>query len=339
MTAIESKRALRQVEQQMLVRDMLVEAENERMDALLDAWNQEIESDFQRLEEEQREIEAQKDADAAREAQEQAAAFAEARQLDAFAQQVQGLVLQADSHMVSIPSPPSGMRAASLAFAGPPIEALLGQLESEDLENQIDPDNDGKIGTQADDIAAQKKDQSAAERAAQGQAVGLGQGQGLLGATSNKRPDNEVTQIDSAEMLSARWALGHGLLPHPGDLAAIMQKAQVDAPWKQQFLELSMALDRIPETGSGQLRGGTQGDAAYRAFLSTKQMDVLGRQVQLLGSYGSERLLRLVTNPSALAGSASPEIPSTVGRTGGMGTKDFNAMITTFQKPGSIVTR
>ena len=85
---------------------------------------------------------------------------------------------------------------------------------------------------------------------------------------------------------SAAWALGHGLMPHPGDIARLLG-GQGNKGWAKQFGETGRKLDRFAEAGVG--------NAHLRALNAGERLDVMDGYCSLLAQYGADRLMDLVS--------------------------------------------
>jgi hypothetical protein len=120
---------------------------------------------------------------------------------------------------------------------------------------------------------------------------------------------------------SAAWALGQGLSPHPGDLAAILDGAGADQAWSSHFREIGAALERVDAARfkHAQLQG----------FTGHERINLLQEHVSALKAYGSDRLVDLVTRPASLTGGtrAPADPPATQAQRGGMSGNEFNRML------------
>lgn len=88
---------------------------------------------------------------------------------------------------------------------------------------------------------------------------------------------------------SVLWALGNGMMPHPGDLATMMDRRGIDQPWADHLRELAVRLDGLGPKPLPQLQ--------------TQKLDVLHGVVGTLRSYPADRLLGLAVAPETLGGS------------------------------------
>lgn len=116
--------------------------------------------------------------------------------------------------------------------------------------------------------------------------------------------DQTEANVAAQQQRSAAWALGAGLMPHPGDLSDLMRTVGVDAPFSDRLADLAKALDR-PGGGPVQL----QLHAAHDRLFALKD------QVQVLRAYGPDRTLNLVRNPAQLSGTqAKTALPAPLDR-------------------------
>jgi hypothetical protein len=90
---------------------------------------------------------------------------------------------------------------------------------------------------------------------------------------------------------SALWAISHGFLPHPSDLASILDAVPADRAWSQRFHQLGETIDRAL---IGHPKGWLGAEAMGRA------LDAMNETVRLLDRYGTRRTLLLAGNPSAI---------------------------------------
>ena len=127
--------------------------------------------------------------------------------------------------------------------------------------------------------------------------------------------------VDQAQR-SAAWAVSHSMVPHPGDLGAILTRVGVDEAWAERFNELGAKLDQL-------------GDAHFKnpqlqVHIGAQRLHAVGETVRLLNEYTPDRTLRLVGNPTSLldlpgkvgAPSASAQSPGAK-----MGASRFNKML------------
>jgi hypothetical protein len=100
---------------------------------------------------------------------------------------------------------------------------------------------------------------------------------------------DRATKIDPdlpVDQRSVLWALGHGFVPHPEDLATLMDRQKVDGDWSKLLHGLASKLDTIGDRGLPQLQTG--------------KLDVLQSVVGVLKAYPSDRLLILATEPKRI---------------------------------------
>ncbi|MBI4819902.1 MAG: hypothetical protein HY791_26750 [Deltaproteobacteria bacterium] len=128
------------------------------------------------------------------------------------------------------------------------------------------------------------------------------------------RSDSPFAQSDA----SIRWALGHGMMPHPTDLASSMQGRGLDRDFATRFSELGQRLDQLSEKSfrNPQLQG----------VVGHERLGILKEHVQLLGAYSSQRLVSLVRDPEALKGTQSPTLPVERGK-GQLRPRELNQML------------
>jgi hypothetical protein len=130
---------------------------------------------------------------------------------------------------------------------------------------------------------------------------------------------------DLTGQASARWALGAGLLPHPADLSQVMQGLKLDPLFADQLGQLGDKLTAID--------GKRDKFHQLQASNGLERLDVLSTYSALLGAYGADRLVGLVTQPQVLVGTGSPALP-VIGaqQQGSMSPRDYNAMLDAFQR-------
>jgi len=127
--------------------------------------------------------------------------------------------------------------------------------------------------------------------------------------------------VDKAQR-SAAWALSHSFVPHPSDLASILNKVGVDEPWAQAFQELGTKIDQLSESHFK--------NPQLQIHIGAQKLHAVGETVRMLEQYTPDRTLRLVGNPQSLldlpgkigAPAASSSSPSPK-----MGSKGFNKML------------
>ena len=113
--------------------------------------------------------------------------------------------------------------------------------------------------------------------------------------------------VSNAEY-SARWALEHGYMPHPGDLSAILKKTGRDSTWNKGLDDLAQKLKPF-ETGY------SLGPVELRARRAGERLGLLGAERRLLTLYGSQRVLQLILQPSSLNGDHPEVFPGVSGLT------------------------
>jgi hypothetical protein len=91
---------------------------------------------------------------------------------------------------------------------------------------------------------------------------------------------------------SAAWALGHGYMPHPSDLSAILGRLAIDGDWADRFAELGAKIDQADQSAKGLVQ--------LQVNAGQTKLSALDEQVRLLDAYGSNRLFRLVADPRSL---------------------------------------
>ena len=123
---------------------------------------------------------------------------------------------------------------------------------------------------------------------------------------------------------SAAWALGHGLMPHPGDLATLLGTAGVDDAWASRFKSIGDALDG--------LEGKSFKNSQLKAHVAHEQFSLLKDHVNVLQSYSAERLVGLVAQPGNLGATLgaitiAPPSQSQNASRARMPDKEFNRML------------
>ena len=112
----------------------------------------------------------------------------------------------------------------------------------------------------------------------------------LACAPSLAELESLVDEIDATEanyaiaQRSAAWAIGHGMMPHPGDLAEIMNGVNLDAPFASRLSDLAGQLDKIDAKASGHPKLALLG--------AHDRLSTLQDQVGVMKAYGGERTLR-----------------------------------------------
>lgn len=213
-----------------LIREIL-EAERRSMQALLDAWDKEIQAQAEAFRELQK-----------KQAQQQLQELTESAALEAH---LRTLVCQAKAGADITVSIPPGVRVAdnlAVAASDTELQVMLSKLE-----------------------------QAAGDTA-------------------------------QAAQRSAAWALGQGFVPHPGDLATLMDQQRVDAPWSAALKGLAGQLEQLDASRSAHPQ--------LKALHGGERLTVVQAEVKLLGAYSPERTLQLVTRPSALGGSLEKAPPA-----------------------------
>lgn len=100
---------------------------------------------------------------------------------------------------------------------------------------------------------------------------------------------------------SAAFALSHALMPHPGDLEALMRGAKVDAPFADRLNAIATQLDRLDRAPTQHPQMAAM--AAQDRLLSLKD------QVGVMKAYGAQRTIELVKNPLKLGASLNRAVP------------------------------
>jgi hypothetical protein len=126
--------------------------------------------------------------------------------------------------------------------------------------------------------------------------------------------------VDETSRASAAWALGHGMMPHPADLSAIMKQNGVDLGVAAHFDSVAASLSKV-DTQSFK-------HPQLKVQAGSDRLDTLKGYLDNLTSYGSGRLVKLVSDPASLLGTVEPAAASqTVGRSRGMPERQFNSML------------
>jgi hypothetical protein len=130
---------------------------------------------------------------------------------------------------------------------------------------------------------------------------------GALGGTSPAEIAALAAEARSADedvqhpaQRSALWALGAGLMPHPADLAELLERAGRDPSWQEGWTTLAKQLDRAPDPS---------GPPKLRATAAGERLDVLAAEKKLLASYGGARVLTLVARPGDLTADLPKRCP------------------------------
>jgi hypothetical protein len=137
-------------------------------------------------------------------------------------------------------------------------------------------------------------------------------------------------QIDDSEaeytraQRSSAWALGHGFMPHPGDLSDLMRGGRVDAPWAQRLADLGAALDAVAPRPHQPLQ--------LSLHQAQDRMVALKDQVSVLRAYGPERTLNLVRDPTRLGPDLNRAVPAAPRAAGRAGMDALNRALDAFQK-------
>lgn len=119
-------------------------------------------------------------------------------------------------------------------------------------------------------------------------------------ATEVFHADEEPTARSDGQR-SALWAVTHGFMPHPVDVATVMTAVGRDPSYSGRLNELGRVLDAIPQ--------GRVGPLKFRALAATQRLERLSELRQLLSSYGPRRLLTLLARPFDLHEDA-PDAPA-----------------------------
>lgn len=106
----------------------------------------------------------------------------------------------------------------------------------------------------------------------------------------------------AAAQRSAAWALGHGLMPHPGDLRDLMKAGEIDAPFAARLGGLAETLSKLDERPTGHPKLGV--------LAAHERVSTLRDQVHVMKAYGSDRTLALVKDPTKLGSSLARPVPA-----------------------------
>lgn len=113
--------------------------------------------------------------------------------------------------------------------------------------------------------------------------------------------DDSEASFASAQR-SAAWALGHGLMPHPGDLSSLMRAGRVDAPFAERLEGLAGQLERLDATPTKHPK--------LAVLAAHDRLFALQDQVGVMKAYGPERTLDLVRQPGRLVGNTQSPLPN-----------------------------
>lgn len=122
-----------------------------------------------------------------------------------------------------------------------------------------------------------------------------------LAALADAVSEADDLVIDPAQR-SAAWAVGNGFMPHPSDLASILDRLGLDAEWSGRFAEVGDKLDRADRTFGPHPQ--------LKAESGQQKLSALGELKGLLEGYGPDRLFRLVSDPKSLGPSGTTPSPS-----------------------------
>ena len=116
----------------------------------------------------------------------------------------------------------------------------------------------------------------------------------LIGAAQAEVGEEIIEHATDPAQKSIAWALGEGLPPHGGDIAALLGRADTDPTWAQHFSALARRIDvdASQTFKNPQLQGHT----------AHAKMDALADHVHALSTFGTQRLLNLVVDPRRLSG-------------------------------------
>ncbi|MEQ8276717.1 MAG: hypothetical protein RMA76_27015 [Deltaproteobacteria bacterium] len=92
---------------------------------------------------------------------------------------------------------------------------------------------------------------------------------------------------------SAAWAMKHGFVPHPNDLATIARPFEKDGAWGDRFATLGRDLDALVTP--------TMAHARIKADIGGARLDVVKATVEALAQYSPSRAITLVRAPQDLA--------------------------------------
>ncbi|MCC7384269.1 MAG: hypothetical protein IT384_20660 [Deltaproteobacteria bacterium] len=272
--------------------DPLIEARSENVDALLKAWSAEIEQESKELDERQKKIDQELIERRAQETRQDREAHFEAAVANAEALRLEGQLGLARSHDgVAVDVSTSAISTRS--SIGSEIAAAIASIQRENTED--DPT--------------------------------------IPNLPGYSRARDELTQ---------------GQLPRPNDLAAVIGKVGVDGEFKALFEDLAQRLAAIKlpdrgrlslETGADEggvaplasylnLMGRGRGNPQLQAHEAKGVLEVLDAYLDALRAYSPQRLLLLMTAPSALRNVESPPVPAL----GSMSQRDFAAVMDRFTK-------
>lgn len=123
---------------------------------------------------------------------------------------------------------------------------------------------------------------------------------------------------------SSAWALGHGFMPHPGDLGELMRVGHVDAPWAERLHDLAAMLDRSAARPHQPLQ--------LALHQAQDRVVALKDQVSVMKAYGADRTLALVRDPRGLGADLTRPVPAPARAGGRTGMEALNRALDTFQK-------
>jgi hypothetical protein len=126
--------------------------------------------------------------------------------------------------------------------------------------------------------------------------------------------DTANHQADGAQR-SAIWAIRHGALPHPGDLARILDAVGADKEWAAQLHSHAAVLEDRTRFRTPQVA----------LHVATTKLDACGQTVRLLDRYGADRTLRLIANPMSLRD--LPSLPQNMRRNSGMSEAELDRVL------------
>lgn len=220
---------------------MLQEAEAQRMAALLDAWNQQIE----------------------------AAA-------EAAAERKHAVALQEAAHRDEVAAEDRRRLAAQMA-----ADAIEAGHAGQRLYNQMQ---------QA--LAGYDVSVSIPNGVAVASAAILAVNDAELMTMFDRVHDADTQHVRDAQH-SAAWAMKHGFVPHPNDLATIARPFEADAAWGAKFGALGAQLDSLVVP--------PQAHARIKADIGGARLDVVKATVDALAQYSPGRAITLVRAPMDLA--------------------------------------
>lgn len=114
----------------------------------------------------------------------------------------------------------------------------------------------------------------------------------LAGAIAESTASTEA-ELPAQSRRSAIWALGKGLMPHPGDLATLLNKAGTHSATAREFEAVAKDLDALDGKRSSIPR--------LQGFVAKDRLQVLDRYREQLGAFGPASLIDLLCRPEALA--------------------------------------